>query len=221
MAAAADLLDERDYHAIRMLDISQRADLSNGAIYQYFDNKRHLVLELLQEFVAHAEQLLLGLSVDGPPFERLFQAYVFFVRFYGQNRGLMATLHRLSDELSDVGELAEASYSKWSRKLVQLLAKSALQEANFEELAVTARALAVMGNEFLYDLFVRQSPMLAHLEDSPTAVADALALIWYRALFAANPPNRHSTAVQGRRRPASRAQSALSRKRRQRLTSKA
>ena len=49
-AAAAQALEENGFHALKMGDVCAAADVSQGAIYQYFDNKQHITFEVLKDF---------------------------------------------------------------------------------------------------------------------------------------------------------------------------
>ena len=51
MAAARACFGERGYHETRIDEIAQRAGVSKGAIYWYFDGKRELFLELLDRYI--------------------------------------------------------------------------------------------------------------------------------------------------------------------------
>jgi AcrR family transcriptional regulator len=49
LAAAATLLAERSWDGFTMRDVAARAGLSSGAVYQYFEGKRHIFAALFEE----------------------------------------------------------------------------------------------------------------------------------------------------------------------------
>ncbi len=51
LEAARTCFTERGYHETRIDQIAERADVSKGAIYWYFEGKRELFLELLDRYI--------------------------------------------------------------------------------------------------------------------------------------------------------------------------
>ena len=47
VAAATELLDERDYDRIQIRDVAEQADVALGTLYRYFPSKQQLYAEVL------------------------------------------------------------------------------------------------------------------------------------------------------------------------------
>ncbi len=60
--AAIEVLAERGYHAVRVDDIVQRADVSHGTFYLYFANKDAMVVALAERCAAELGGLVAGLG---------------------------------------------------------------------------------------------------------------------------------------------------------------
>ena len=64
--AAIEVLAERGYHAVRVDDIVQRADVSHGTFYLYFDNKDAMVVALAERCADELGGLVAGLGTVSP-----------------------------------------------------------------------------------------------------------------------------------------------------------
>ena len=63
--AAAELFAERGYDAVGTPEIAQKAGVSVGTFYRYFDDKHEVYLEIMRRTIATAyEQTLAGLTPD-------------------------------------------------------------------------------------------------------------------------------------------------------------
>jgi len=60
---------ERGYHASSVEDIANHAGVSRATLYQYFQNKEEVFLELMRRSGAHLTQLVKGLTYLGPDAE--------------------------------------------------------------------------------------------------------------------------------------------------------
>ena len=66
MAAARDVFRERGYEEAPLADIAERANVVEGSIYRYFDNKRDLLVKVIEDWyegmLADYDQQLAGLT---------------------------------------------------------------------------------------------------------------------------------------------------------------
>ncbi len=58
--AAKHLFARRGYHAVNIADLCKEADIARGTLYQYFDNKRDVMLALMRDLSARVGQVLDG-----------------------------------------------------------------------------------------------------------------------------------------------------------------
>jgi AcrR family transcriptional regulator len=74
VAAALELMQEREYDDIQMKDVTAAAGVALGTVYRYFSSKEHVFAEALlswsQRFPTDGE-----LALEGPSVERLKTAY--------------------------------------------------------------------------------------------------------------------------------------------------
>lgn len=72
LRAAADLLEERGYHAMSLDDIAARVGISKGTIYLHFASKEDLVIAFLeQSMTAFLRMMDDTLASSAPPSEKL------------------------------------------------------------------------------------------------------------------------------------------------------
>jgi len=84
---AKKLFSEKGYYATQISDIIESAKIGRGTVYQYFSNKEHLFISLLEKFLIEWEQYINELSIREDveaisPYvylkKRLYEAFRFF-----------------------------------------------------------------------------------------------------------------------------------------------
>lgn len=182
LASAARLLGETGYHPMRMSDIALDAGTSTATLYQYFNNKTEITIEVTTLFLRFTEWKLLGEPLSQDAYADIFRTHLRYIQIYRDNSGLMGCLRTLADELEPVGHLTRDAYSEWRRRLARNLIKwSGAKPDQEKRVNLTAYALSLMTTELLYSLYVRQDPMLVELSGSPDDVARMLSAHWHRA----------------------------------------
>jgi AcrR family transcriptional regulator len=195
-AAAAAILEGKGYHDLQMADIARSAGLSHGAVYKYFDNKKHVTLEVLTEFVERSMRLMLPDQLESDAYERIYQATLRQVKLFVANVGLARCIRQLGDELPEFNELVLRTNAEWN----ELVARGFVKRwqpggAEADELAIdVAHALGSMVDEQMYDIFVRRNPRMAHYRQQPERLAQIVSLLWYRAAYGENPASHHLDA---------------------------
>jgi AcrR family transcriptional regulator len=192
-AAAAAILESKGYHDLQMADVARGAELSHGAVYKYFDNKKHVTLEVLTEFVERSMRLMLPDQLENDAYERIYQATLRQVKLFVANVGLARCIRQLGDELPEFNELVLRTNAEWNELVARGFVKR-WQPGGPEagELASDiAHALGSMVDEHMYDIFVRRNPRLAHFRKQPERLAQTISILWYRAAYGENPASHH------------------------------
>ncbi len=60
---AKRLFSEKGYHSAQIADIIESAKIGRGTVYQYFSNKEHIFISLLERFLVDWEEYLKELSI--------------------------------------------------------------------------------------------------------------------------------------------------------------
>lgn len=70
--AAITVIAKKGYHAARMSDIAKSAGVADGTIYNYFQNKEHVLLCIFEEKMAELiDQLTIALAQQSSPLEKI------------------------------------------------------------------------------------------------------------------------------------------------------
>ena len=189
--AAVHLLDEIGYRDLTVADICARADVTPPVLYLYFANKQALMTDVLREFLDDFLARGDG-SAGATAFESIHGANLTWIGLARENAGLMRCLVQLSDDVPEFAALfANASdswYRRIARSVVRRFPSAAADEASIHFIA---HAMGAMMDEVTRKLFSGNDPHLQALTQTiaPTdeALARLLSVIWYRALYAADP----------------------------------
>nr|WP_321489018.1 TetR/AcrR family transcriptional regulator [uncultured Hyphomonas sp.] len=188
--ATARMLERLGYHSMRVLDITQEAGIADGLFYFYFKDKSDAALAVLSEFV---EFMPPGGSVDSASrtaFETIRETNYRFIRLARANAGLMRCMLQVVDEHPDFSALVQKVNRDWyvrvSRSVIRHYPGGAVDE---DAMLLMTYALGSMMDELVRRLVINPDQNLLKLTDKivPTdnALADALSVIWYRALYPA------------------------------------
>ncbi len=198
--SAIDVLDHMGYHDMRVADICKPAGVSPATFYLYFENKTDITIHVLSEFL---EEVFVLPRVDvkpATPFQLILQANLRWIKAIRANAGLMRCLLQVGDEVPEFARLNQRNNYEWYRHIALGIIRRFPQKAVDEAVALLAvYSLGAMMDEISRALVVYQDPHLLALvgEQAPTTeeLAEFLSLLWYRALYAANPPDKLTGSV--------------------------
>jgi TetR/AcrR family transcriptional repressor of nem operon len=194
--AAVQVLEERGYLALRVSDICKRARVSTAVFYLYFKNKEEITLEVLTEFV-HETGRLVGVSgTERTLFESMCQANLQWASSVRANTGLMRCLLQLSDQVPEFKKLNEKLNHEWFVHVTQrLVSRFPNVRVDKDALLLAVYALGGMMDDISRKILVDRDEHLQQViwSIAPTdeALAEFLAVLWYRALFGSDPPLVH------------------------------
>lgn len=189
--AASRVLERVGYRAMRLNDIAAEADVNVSLFYHYFSSKSEITKEILLDLI---EELSGGIprqrSADDP-FDAIFEANRALIALYSRTPGLMRCLMHFDEEEAEFSRLYREVSADWNRKVARDIARR-FAEADMPEgqQLMIAHALGGMVDAFLFEMYVdRNALMLAEFKDEDE-VARFLAILWFRTLHLANPPEQ-------------------------------
>ena len=191
-SATAKPLREISYHELTLDQITAKAKTPLSVFYHYFNSKKELVLELIDEvFVEFANTV----SAAGPfgTWERgTLKAQRALLDLYAANTGLMRCLYEVEDP--DFSRRWRELVTAWQTRLAIGLGRDfAAEGANDpDELFAVTNALDGMTLEFAYQYVVLGNERLRRFLPDIEAAADFLNALWMRALFL-----KHPTRLEG------------------------
>jgi AcrR family transcriptional regulator len=105
--SALDVFATRGFHGASMNDVAEAAGVTKPVLYQHFDSKRKLFVELLEDVGSQLGSLIAEATkqVDAPR-ERVEQGFSAYFRWIDENRAAFSLLFRGSARLD--AEFADA-----------------------------------------------------------------------------------------------------------------
>ena len=187
--AGREVFGKSGYVSMRMSDLAEKADLSMGALYRYFDNKDDVFLAIIHDI--HNE-LYAASRPSGPPSFRseplaaILEANRGYLLHYCTHRKVMRALIEAT--------MVDQRYTDmwWFMRESHILrvASALRRDHGITEIASTStrtvlEALASMTEQSAYVWYAHPSvnATLLPVEDAARIVSD----IWYLALFRAQP----------------------------------
>ena len=190
--ATARMLEQLGYHAMRVLDITQEAGIADGLFYFYFKDKSEAALAVLSEFVEFIPPGAAVGNASRTAFETIKETNCRFIRLARANAGLMRCMLQVVDEHPDYSALVQRVNRDWylrvSRSVIRHYPDGAVDE---DAVLLMIYALGSMMDELVRRLVIYPDKNVIKLTERTTptykALADALSVIWYRALYPCGP----------------------------------
>ncbi len=189
--AAAELLNEGSYRDLTVTAITKRAGSAYGTFYRYYPSKREIALSVLQGFLGAIRQMRPPGPRPTEPYGRIYRATLNYVHVYRHNVGLFHCLLLVKHE--------DEAFAAIGRQSDEGLARRVLDSADRQGLTLPfpdrGRALlAVYGmmsliDELLRKIFGASEPAIAAFAADPEAVAENIAILWYRGLYGRDVPS--------------------------------
>lgn len=187
--AATALLARDGYHDLKITDVAPAAGLSAGVFYIYFKDKDDLVIQifrqLTEENMAH---VFSGPKLDDP-FLTILDANRRYIEGFAAGGGLNRAVSQIVDTLPEARAIWRETNAKIAGRIATGIAKrSPKSKAHKEARLFVAYALQAMLDTLLVQIFNYEIPDLEPISNNPERLAQATAVIWYRAIYACDPP---------------------------------
>lgn len=182
LRAAAELFAERGFQRTTIRDIAVSAEVSVGAVYQYFRDRTEILTVLVQRYVGtmlartdttwRADE-----GVDG-----LRRVLANFVESYvevGRLAAVWEEVTHVDDRLADLRRGLNRAFSGAVEVELRRAAGVGIARSDVDP-ATAARALTGMVDRYCYETYVFNPP--TDLPD-PAVSADALAKLWASAVL--------------------------------------
>lgn len=188
--AATRLLDTRSYHQLRITDLAQEAGVANGLFYHYFDSMDSLIGELVDEFIARYEavdEIEKGVA-KGDWFGRILSHYRLVIDTYAEYPGLVRCLRDIGGQNPVLRERWQHSYHKQLHWLIDALPHVFGAHLSQPQAEMLVYGLGSVGEQMVWGYFIDRDPQFTRLNLDREQMAEWLTAIYYRGLFACNPP---------------------------------
>lgn len=187
-SAMLRLLQRHTFHEIRLEDIARAAGVQTPLIYHYFNSKVDLTFEILKETIGNFEESVHAAVEGKSALEAIHAANLAMILLYAQYPGVMRCLVEVQTQEAQFSQFWRDATRRWNQRIAKSIARrfpGVLPTQN--QYLALAYALAGMVDNFLYEYFVHANASLREAHGSNEELAQFLSLLWYRALYAANP----------------------------------
>jgi AcrR family transcriptional regulator len=195
LVAAALELEAGGFHAMRLADINRRADVAAGTFYIYFKNKTQITIEVLSLFMKTMNEMQRSPGHRGDTFASIVFANMFYIDVYQKDAGLLKCLWQLRDEVPELSKVWHEGQCEWAKQVVKGIDRRLDRPVDESTKLIVAYALGGMCDQLFYHLHISHDPYLAPVVPSPEYLAETLAVLWYRALFVADPNSESLSAA--------------------------
>jgi AcrR family transcriptional regulator len=152
--AAREIFEENGFLDARISDIAERAGLSHGSFYHYFDSKEEIFREVAavvdQELSAPLSDVILATESGATPHERIRQAIRLHLESYREEARIMGVIEQVAryDEQVQAVQLARHQhYRDQVADSIRRLQRHGLADPSLDP-NITASALGAMTSRF-------------------------------------------------------------------------
>ena len=187
LAAAAERLEERAWQDVPLDEVMEAADLSRTVFYRHFDDRRALLLALLDESGVGADPAgAIWKRGDGDPEADLRRGLDALTDLFVEHGRLLQAVADLASHDAEVREMWSALAEDFVGTTAErLAAEAAAGRSAIADPREVARALVWMNERYLLACFGRR-PFAVERD----AAAAALTEIWAAVVYGHRPPAR-------------------------------
>lgn len=135
--AGFDLFCEKGYHKTNTIEIAERADISIGALYSYFKDKRDIYIEAFEQYLNSNSQLLFeALEQLLEPFSLsvfIDKWILCYIDLFYQSGPVLAQLRMMMLEDEEINHLFCDFEHEYISKIVEILNQNGLVSDNLLE----------------------------------------------------------------------------------------
>ena len=183
LEAAKQIFEENGFLDSRISDIAERAGLSHGSFYHYFDSKEEVFREVAaavdERLSAPLGSVMLDPSSHATPEERMHEAMRRFFEAYRAEARIMGVIEQVARYDEEVGRLRQARQQRYAEQVadsIRELQRRGLADPRLKP-TVAAAALGSMTSRFA-ETWLVQGAVKATLDQA----AEQLALLFLNAM---------------------------------------
>jgi AcrR family transcriptional regulator len=192
--ATIDALNAIGYRDMKVSDVCERAGITPPVLYLYFDSKLALAAEVLRDFL---ESFMAGAGPAGhatgrSAYDSILAANLNWIAAARANAGLIRCLLQFADDEPEFASLFSEANRRWYERIARAtVARFPDLDIDERQVRLAAYALGGMTDDIVRKLFAAHDPALIalvdHVAPDDAALARFLSILWFRALFGADP----------------------------------
>ncbi len=154
LQAAKKVFEEDGFLEARISDIAERAGLSHGSFYHYFDSKEEIFREVAESVEEQLSAPMAGVILDpesnAPPPERIREALRRHLESYRREAKMIGVIEQMSRYDKQLNDLRMARHDHYSRQVadsIRALQQHGLADPEIDP-KIAAAALGAMTSRF-------------------------------------------------------------------------
>lgn len=146
MQAAADLIRAKGFPNLRVEEIVERAGLSVGTFYLYFDSKADLFISLVSDYTEQLRSRMREVyEEEGSATERIVRGLEVYLDFVEENeKGFLYFVDGADSMMTSVGRLSTWTFQTHAENILPLL-EEAMERGEMKKLDPQLTAQALVG----------------------------------------------------------------------------
>ena len=189
LASAAKLFESVAPQDMRVSDICEGANASQGTYYLHFESKTDIVIELLSRFVDFEIGTMPLFTNREHPFVNVQKMIRWYEDSFRLNFGLMLYLVQLSDIHPELAEIWRRRSQAIVGRLMQwMIPAFELSESESEHVTNMCFSVGSMMDESLFARFGIHGAAQSAQQEDEELLRELQAILIYRAIFASDPP---------------------------------
>ena len=184
--AARDVLNEKGFLKLRVQDITERAGVAAGLFYRYFHDLREIVAEVAQDFFEVLLRNDGGAVEQREPYPWIFHKVHGAVQAFASNPGVLGCMFGFAGTYDEFDRIWKDNAHRWNLSVAEFL----VRESGYTPARARSMGflLGAMTEGVIYQALIRHTEDLVGLGRRPREIAELVAVLWYRAIYLADPP---------------------------------
>jgi len=187
--ATAKVLEKKGYHAMRVSDVTETAEMAEGSFYVYFKDKTDATVTVLTDLLENFFNLEAPRDGERSAYDSIRLTNRRWISVCRANAGLVRCILQVGDETPEFARLSQDANRVWYQRVAEGVRRRRGTSPGIPTLA--AYLLGGMMDELVRKLIVYPDPslleLLAEMGADDDVVADASSLIWLRIFYPDEP----------------------------------
>lgn len=183
--ATAKVLEKKGYHAMRVSDVTETAEMAEGSFYIYFKDKTDVTVTVLTDLLENFFSLEAPREGTRSAYDSIRLTNRRWISVCRANAGLMRCILQVGDETPEFARLSQNANRIWYQRVAEGVRRRRGTSDAIPMFA--AYLLGGMMDELVRKLIVYPDPglleLMAEMGADDDMVADASSLIWLRIFY--------------------------------------
>ena len=184
--AARDVLNDKGFLHLRVQDITERAGVAAGLFYRYFHDLRGIIAEVAQDFFGELLRNEGGAVEQREPYTWILHKVRGAVQAFASNPGVLGCMFGFAGTYDEFDRIWKDNAHRWNLSVAEFL----VRESGYTPARARSMSfmLGAMTEGVIYQALIRHTEDLVGRGRRPRDIAGPLAVLWYRAIYLADPP---------------------------------